>query len=322
VAHEICHSWSGNLVTNSTWQDFWMNEGFTMYLERCLLSAVIGGEEYRKFHLILGYQELKRVAQDFLKAGEVEFTKLRPYLLGTDPDDAFSIIPYEKGCLFLLYLEILVGGKDVFLGWLNSFYLANLRGCVTSQKMQDHFLHYFSNNNKVDPEKLKSIDWNTWLNGPGLPSFDPSSYLVNSYSESSEKVIKKWADSKDGSDLNPADINTFKPSQLMFCLDAISVSHVPMNHKVLEKMEEIYKFTSKNVEISNRFIGVGLKSKYAAVVPACEKLLAEHGRGRYVKYLYNCLNDYDHNLAVKNFQANKHLYHSVIVNAFQEKLGK
>jgi len=320
VAHEICHSWSGNLVTNSSWQDFYLNEGYTMYLERCLLSVVIGGEEYRKFHLYLGYQELKRVNKDLLASGDVEFTKLRPYLLGIDPDDAFSIIPYEKGCLFLYYLETVVGGKEVFLGWLNAFYSANLRGTISSQKMQEHFLQYFTP--KVDPEKLKSIDWNTWFNSPGLPSFDPSSSLVNSYSESADKVIQKWADSKDGGDLTPGDIATFKPSQVMYCLDVISVHHIPMNHKVLEKMGEVYKLFSKNVEISNRFVGVCLKSKYAAAVPACEKILAEHGRGRYVKYLYNCLNEYDHNLAVKNFQANKHKYHSVIVNAFEEKLAK
>jgi len=103
VAHEICHSWSGNLVTNSSWQDFWLNEGYTMYLERCLLSVVMGGEEYRKFHLFLGYQELKRVTKDLLAGGDVEFTKLRPLLLGIDPDDAFSIIPYEKGCCFFIF---------------------------------------------------------------------------------------------------------------------------------------------------------------------------------------------------------------------------
>jgi len=260
------------------------------------------------------------VNKDLLASGDVEFTKLRPYLLGIDPDDAFSIIPYEKGCLFLYYLETVVGGKEVFLGWLNAFYSANLRGTISSQKMQEHFLHYFTP--KVDPEKLKSIDWNTWFNSPGLPSFDPSSSLVNSYSESADKVIQKWADSKDGGDLTPGDIATFKPSQVMYCLDVISVHHIPMNHKVLEKMGEVYKLFSKNVEISNRFVGVCLKSKYAAAVPACEKILAEHGRGRYVKYLYNCLNEYDHNLAVKNFQANKHKYHSVIVNAFEEKLAK
>jgi len=96
-----------------------------------------------------------------------------------------------------------------------------------------------------------------------------------------------------------------------------------MNHAVLAKMEEIYHFMfTKNIEISNRFVGICLKSKYAAVVPAAEKILSEHGRGRYVKYLYNCLDDYDHAIAVRVFQANKHKYHTVIASAFEKRFSK
>jgi leukotriene-A4 hydrolase len=322
VAHEICHSWSGNLVTNNSWQDFWINEGFTMYLERALLSAVIGGEDYRKFHLFLGYSELKRVVKDMLDAGEVEFTKLKPNLLGTDPDDAFSIIPYEKGCLLLYFLETIVGGKDAFLTWLNDFYAANLKKTISSDDMKNNFLKYFSG--KVDASKLSSIDWDTWFNAPGLPSFDPSSSLVNSYSKAAEAILHKWIHTKDGSDLSPADIANFKPSQVMFCLDELVISsRMPVDHAVLAKMEENYHMLyTRNIEIANRFIAICLKSKYTPALPACLKVLAEHGRGRYVKYLYNVLNDYDHNEAVKAFQANKHKYHTVIVNAFATKLAK
>jgi len=137
-----------------------------------------------------------------------------------------------------------------------------------------------------------------------------------------EKVLEKWIHSKDGSDLSPSDIADFKPSQIMFCLDEL-VMKVPIDPKVLEKMEENYKMSyTKNVEISNRFVGICLKSKYAPAVPACEKILEDNGRGRYVKYLYNCLNDFDHNIAVRVFQANKFHYHSVILNAFNDKLAK
>jgi len=322
IAHEICHSWSGNLVTNATWQDFWMNEGYTMYLERCLLSAVIGGEEYRKFHLVLGYVELKRTINEYLKSGDTEFTKLRPLLLGIDPDDAFSLIPYEKGCLFLYYLELIVGGKDHFLGWINAFYSAHLRATITADIMRHHFLHYFASS--VAPEKLSAIEWDTWFNAPGLPHFDPTPSLINSYSIAAESVIKKWMTSVDGTDLSISDIENFKPSQVMFCLDELVISSsMPLNHKVLEKMEENYHMLNrKNVEISNRFVGICLKSKYAPAVPACKKILAEQGRGKYVKYLYNCLNEYDHDEAVRTFQENKSRYHSVIVNAFKDKLAK
>jgi len=242
-------------------------------------------------------------------------------LLGVDPDDAFSIIPYEKGCLFLYYLEILVGGKDHFLAWLNAFYSAHLRATITAERMRDHFLHYFSS--RLSPEKLSCIDWDTWFHAPGLPAFDPTPSLINSFSIAAESVIKKWITSADGTDLRFADIENLKPSQVMFCLDELVISSsMPLNHKVLEKMEENYHLFKKNVEISNRFVGIGLKSKYAPAVPVCKQILAEHGRGRYVKYLYNCLNEYDHDEAVRTFQENKFRYHSVIVNAFKDKLAK
>lgn len=94
VAHEIAHSWAGNWVTNSNWCDFWLNEGFCVYLERLILGEVFKSQEYRFFEMSIGYQDLKKTVADI---GEThEYTKLRLNLTGIDPDDAFSKIPYEK----------------------------------------------------------------------------------------------------------------------------------------------------------------------------------------------------------------------------------
>lgn len=106
VVHEISHSWCGNLVTNSSWSDFWLNEGFTMYLERRILGE-LEGEPYRHLHALVGYGELVKTVNDL--KDHPEYTKLRPNLVGEDPDDSFSRIPYEKGFLFLFYLETQVG---------------------------------------------------------------------------------------------------------------------------------------------------------------------------------------------------------------------
>lgn len=94
VAHEIAHSWAGNWVTNAAWTDFWLNEGFCVYLERLILGEVFKSNEYRFFEMSIGYQDLKKAVADI---GEThEYTKLRLNLTGVDPDDAFSKIPYEK----------------------------------------------------------------------------------------------------------------------------------------------------------------------------------------------------------------------------------
>lgn len=106
IAHELSHSWSGNLVSNASWEHFWLNEGWTTYLER-RLQAVKHGESARDFSAIIGWKALEDSINQY--GEEHEFTKLVVDLEGKDPDDAFSSIPYEKGFTFLYYLEKLVG---------------------------------------------------------------------------------------------------------------------------------------------------------------------------------------------------------------------
>lgn len=108
VAHEIAHSWAGNLVTNSNWNDFMMNEGFCVYLERLILAKVDErGFDYRNFEMLLGYYDLIKTCNDDLRE-QPKFTKLVPDLTGIDPDEAFSKIPYEKGrCAIHLFNRVL-----------------------------------------------------------------------------------------------------------------------------------------------------------------------------------------------------------------------
>jgi len=102
VAHEIAHSWAGNYTTNASWGDFWLNEGFTVYLERAILGKIHNSSQYRDFESLVGYNDLIKTVADF--GASHEFTKLCPNLVDVDPDEAFSKIPYEKGSLSLRYL--------------------------------------------------------------------------------------------------------------------------------------------------------------------------------------------------------------------------
>lgn len=105
VAHEASHSWSGNLVTNATWSDFWLNEGhpsilkaltlgWTVFLERKILGRM-HGNEFAEFSAILGWKALKNSVDQFGQDKD-GFTQLVPKLDGKDPDDAFSSIPYVR----------------------------------------------------------------------------------------------------------------------------------------------------------------------------------------------------------------------------------
>ena len=110
IGHEISHSWTGNLVTNKNWKNFWVNEGFTIFMERKLDSALLG-EDMENLEAIVGNNEL--IADIKLLGEDSEYTKLSPDYGGNDPDDGFSTVPYEKGYQFLIFIEILIG-KDNF----------------------------------------------------------------------------------------------------------------------------------------------------------------------------------------------------------------
>ena len=108
IAHEISHSWSGNLVTMDNWSDFWLNEGFTMFLERKLISKLFG-DDMGLLSGLVGYQEL---TQEIYAVGESnDFTSLSPNLVGISPEDAYNRIPYEKGYNLLIHIETLVNNE-------------------------------------------------------------------------------------------------------------------------------------------------------------------------------------------------------------------
>ena len=103
IAHELAHSWSGNLVTNATWNDFWLNEGFTMYLERRLMEA-IHDTSYSTMLASLGYGDLKGTLADLTSTGDTADTKLKLNLAGRDPEIGMTDVAYEKGYFFIAFL--------------------------------------------------------------------------------------------------------------------------------------------------------------------------------------------------------------------------
>jgi len=163
VAHELAHSWSGNLVTNATWNDFWLNEGFTVYFERRIMES-LEGKDYADMLEVLGYQDLKRNVKEI---GETsDDTKLKLNLEGRDPDDGMTQIAYEKGFSFLRVVEENVGRPrfDIFVKqYFNRFAFQSM----TTEK----FLDYFEKELIMREENLENlINIHTWVYEPGIPS--------------------------------------------------------------------------------------------------------------------------------------------------------
>lgn len=317
VAHEITHSWAGNLVTNASWSDFWLNEGFTMYIERLILGEVYG-EDVRHFHSRLGYGELQKTVSALAEVPE--FTKLRPNLTDVDPDEAFSRIPYEKGFLFLLYLESLVGGKDKMIPWLQSYFKANMNKSVTSEQMQASFLAHFGD--------VKGIDWNEWFYGTGLPTvFNPDTYLNQNMNKNVDALTAIWKDKK-GESATKDDLK-WDPNQTMVFLDNLINTAVPMSKESLNKMNEFYNLNNtNNVEVGIRWLMLNLQSGNLDVMPQVELFLQRNGRGVYVKPLYKQLLEMGKTgvipleKAKSIYQSNRNYYHHVIRSVFDAHLAK
>src|SRR5579885_2885261 len=164
VAHELAHSWSGNLVTNAAWCDFWLNEGYTVYIERRILEQLYG-KRREEMEAVLGYQDL----QEEIKTHAPRDQILNINLDGRDPDDGMTEIPYEKGALFLTQLEQAFG-REKFDGYLKDYFdHFAFQSITTVESLKYMRSHLFASDEKA----AAAIPVNEWVFQPGLPASAP-----------------------------------------------------------------------------------------------------------------------------------------------------
>lgn len=168
IAHEIAHSYTGNLVTNASWEHFWLNEGFTVFVERKILSRLYG-EKMRQFDCLTGWEDRMLPCINDTFSPVHEYTKLIPALKGVDPDDAFSTIPYEKGSALLLYLEQQLGSNERFEEFLRAYIRKYRRLSIITSDWINFLNEYFADKSDV----LQAVDFNGWLNNAGVPPTKP-----------------------------------------------------------------------------------------------------------------------------------------------------
>lgn len=159
IAHELAHSWSGNLVTNATWGDMWLNEGFTVYIERRIIEALYG-ERRHAMESVLGYQDL---LDEFARVDPAD-QHLQVSLVGRDPDDGLTDVPYEKGALLLTQLEHAFG-REVFDPFIRAWFDAHAFTSVRTEVFEA-----FARRELYDkPAKGAAPDLARWIHGPGVP---------------------------------------------------------------------------------------------------------------------------------------------------------
>ncbi|TEY49950.1 hypothetical protein BOTCAL_0281g00080 [Botryotinia calthae] len=311
IAHELAHSWSGNLVSNASWEHFWLNEGWTVYLERRIIAAV-HGEAYRDFSSIIGWKALEDSVK--LYGEDHEFTKLIVDLKGKDPDDAFSSIPYEKGFHFLYYLERLVG-KPSWDKFIPHYFTTWKKKSLDSYDFKATLLDFFASDSAAS-KALESVDWDSWFYKPGLPSkpeFDTS--LV----DKCYALAKKW-ESKDYTP-SPSDIEGWAANQVVVFLQQVQLFTTPLTPAQSQAMGKAYNLVNtKNVELSSRYFGVGLAAEDETVYQPTAELLGKVGRMKFVRTLYRKLVVVDRKLAVETFEKNKDFYHPICRDQVEKDL--
>ncbi|MBL8722971.1 MAG: M1 family metallopeptidase [Planctomycetes bacterium] len=166
LAHELAHSWSGNLVTNATWRDFWLNEGFTVYLENRIMEQVFGAGR-AAMEIVLGMGELRAELAELPAQDQV----LHVDLQGRNPDDGMTQVPYQKGAALLRRLEQLFG-RDRLDAFLRSWFDGHAFTSVTTRT----FVEFLQRELLArDPAAASQLDLGRWLSAPGLPADAPES---------------------------------------------------------------------------------------------------------------------------------------------------
>lgn len=307
VAHELAHSWSGNLVTNATWNDFWLNEGFTVYFETRIMEALYGKERANMLALI-GRQDLAEELES-LKDSPND-TKLKLDLKGRNPDDGMNSIAYDKGYLFLRTLEETVG-REKMDAFLKSYFKKN----AFSTTNTEDFVNYL-NTNLLEKN---SITFNTdeWIYEPGIP--DNAAIIQSDAFSTVEKTLKSFMDT------NKIDVeatNQWTPQEWVHF-----IRNFPKDITAgqMQTLDDTFDFTnSTNSYINMVWYEQAINQNYNGhnVNEKIEEFLTTVGRRWYVTTLFKAYknsNRVDEALVIyKKARAN---YHSVTAKTIDELLG-
>ena len=307
IAHELAHSWSGNLVTNATWNDFWLNEGFTVYFEIRIMEAVYGKDRANMIALI-GRQDLDDEIEGFKH--EPNRSKLKQDLKGKSPDDAMNSIAYDKGYLFLRTLEETVG-REKFDVFLKDYFKTHAFSTITTEK----FLNYL-NANLLEPN---SITFNTeeWIYQPGIPS--NQAIITSDKFANAEKAIQQFLDS------DTIDVTITKNWTTLEWVHFIRNFPETMTTKDMARFDEAFDLSNAtNSHIAMVWFEQAINLDYHGnnVDQNIEDFLIRVGRRWYVDTLFRAFErngKTEEALAIyKKSRAN---YHSVTANTIDELLG-
>ena len=295
VAHELAHSWTGNLVTNATAEHFWLNEGFTVWAERRILEA-IHGEEAATLGWAIGQKALEESVARF--GADSPLTKLRTHLSGIDPDDAFSSIPYEKGARLVVLLERTVGRAawDAFL----ADYMKHFRfQSITTEE-------FFAFLEEKLPGTAAKVNADAWLHEAGLPANAP--VFRSEKLEALTALAEGW---EKGARPTNEQVAGWNPSETLLYLQ-----HLPRKLSAGDcaALDAAFGLSGKgNHELLVEWLTIAAGSDYEPAFGKVREVLSRVGRMKYLRPLYGALGATERTraLAREIFAAASPTYHGL-----------
>ncbi|HXU69332.1 MAG TPA: M1 family metallopeptidase [Polyangia bacterium] len=266
VAHELAHSWTGNLVSNASAEHFWLNEGFTVFAERRIVEALYGVDTCA-LQAAIGRRGLDEAFERFGK--KPELTRLRTKLEGIDPDEVFSEIPYEKGYLFLRAIEE-AAGREAFDRFLRA-YLGEFRfGAIDSDDFQRLV-------ERELPGVLEKVDGKAWLDGAGLPAAAPVMRAKKMEAVEAIAAAGRVATEEEAAEWGATEWELY-------------LTALPRPFAECEALDARFELTKKgNYEVLVAWLTLALASGHEDVVPRAEEVLAKVGRMKYLRPLYGAM---------------------------------
>lgn len=275
IAHELAHSWTGNLVTNATWNDLWLNEGFTTYAERRIMEA-LHGAEYAEMLWTLGYQDLEEDLRRFGRNAGA--TRLHQDLAGEHPDDAFSNVPYEKGALFFRLLEQTVGRQrwDAFTReYIDAFAFQSIDAETFKRYLREELL-------AAAEITASDLRLGAWIGGPGLPDNAPvprSERLARV-----EQYIRVW---QAGLAVTELPTGEWSGHEWLFFLRQLPED---LTARQMAELDAALGFTtSGNSEILAQWLEFAIRHRYRPADEALAEFLSTVGRRKFLRPLYTAL---------------------------------
>lgn len=308
IAHELAHSWSGNLVTNATWRDQWLNEGMTSYLESRLMEVIYGKDRVDEERVLL-YQELLLD----LETVPAEMQALAPRLATGDPDDFQGTIHYSKGQLFLQYLENAFG-RARFDRFLFTYFHDFAFQTITTERFLDYLDEHLL---RSESSTVSRVEAERWIYQPGLP--DDVEVPTSSTLSAAERLAMSWA--KREIDLTEVPIDEWSPQATVHFINSLPADL--SNDRLQELDKGLGLSETRNAEIGRTWFIQVAKRRHSAAYGALEQYLNRYGRGRLVRPIYQALaeNGSDLTRAREMFARARASYHPLVDASVARVLG-